>query len=87
MTDWIESDHDLISLFEHDLRANASRLSRGKTGFRFPGSCSKGEKRPADLIGAAVRMLRSPPGRLEEGAGAPQTTGKTRRRSRWGAKR
>ena len=25
-------------LFEHDLRANASRLSRGKTGFHFSGS-------------------------------------------------
>src|SRR5882724_12546395 len=25
----------LISLFEHDLRANASRLSRGKTGTHF----------------------------------------------------
>src|ERR1700738_4148309 len=36
----IESDHDLISLFEHDLRANASRLSRGKTGSHFSGSCS-----------------------------------------------
>src|SRR6202022_2064542 len=30
----------LIFLFEHDLRANASRLSRGKTGTRFSGSCS-----------------------------------------------
>jgi hypothetical protein len=30
--DRLESDHDLILLFEHDLRANASRLSRGKTG-------------------------------------------------------
>ena len=27
-------------LIEHDLRANASRLSRGKTGFHFSGSCS-----------------------------------------------
>ena len=27
----------LISLFEHDLRANASRLSRGKTGAHFSG--------------------------------------------------
>jgi len=42
-------DHDLIRLnrimvafflFEHDLRANASRLSRAKTGSRFSGSCS-----------------------------------------------
>src|SRR5258708_39460424 len=30
----------LIFLFEHDLRANASRLSRGKTGTHFSGSCS-----------------------------------------------
>src|SRR5258705_8346955 len=29
-------------LFEHDLRANASRLSRGKTGTHFSGSCSSG---------------------------------------------
>src|SRR5882724_6078734 len=32
----IGSDHDLISLFEHDLRANASRLSRGKPVSTFP---------------------------------------------------
>src|SRR5712664_3409942 len=37
-------------LFEHDLRANASRLSRGKTGTHFSGSCS---------IGAAVRNPRN----------------------------
>src|SRR5882672_10098668 len=30
-------------LFEHDLRANASRLSRGKTGSHFSGSCLKRE--------------------------------------------
>jgi hypothetical protein len=30
----------LYLLFEHDLRANASRLSRGKTGIYFSGSCS-----------------------------------------------
>src|SRR6266851_2462806 len=29
-----------IFLLEHDLRANASRLSRGKTGAHFSGSCS-----------------------------------------------
>jgi len=28
-------------LIEHDLRANASRLSRGKTATHFSGSCSK----------------------------------------------
>src|SRR5882724_6042527 len=42
---WIDHDpnrfdHDLISLFVHDLRANAPRLSRGKTGSHFSGSCS-----------------------------------------------
>jgi hypothetical protein len=36
------SHHDLISLFEHDLRANAWRLSQGKTAFHFSGSCSNG---------------------------------------------
>src|SRR5260370_23141049 len=30
----------LYLLYEHDLRANASRLSRGKTGIHFSGSCS-----------------------------------------------
>src|ERR1700732_3034476 len=40
-----ESHHDLISLFEHDLRANASRLSRGKTGSHFSGSCSSADRR------------------------------------------
>src|SRR6266436_8199321 len=38
----VESDSRVISLFEHDLRANALRLSRGKTGSHFSGSCSKG---------------------------------------------
>jgi hypothetical protein len=37
---------DPISLFEHDLRANASRLSRGKIGSHFSGSCSS-KKPPA----------------------------------------
>jgi hypothetical protein len=31
----------LYLLFEHDLRANISRLSRGKTGIHFSGSCSR----------------------------------------------
>jgi hypothetical protein len=30
----------LYPFVEHDLRANASRLSRGKTGTHFSGSCS-----------------------------------------------
>jgi len=44
---WLERDdfssnrHPLYLLFEHDLRANASRLSRGKTGTHFSGSCSR----------------------------------------------
>src|SRR5665647_3741937 len=29
-------------MFAHDLRANASRLSQGKTGFHLSGSCSSG---------------------------------------------
>jgi hypothetical protein len=32
---FLESSSRSISLFEHDLRANASRLSRGKTGANF----------------------------------------------------
>src|SRR6266852_1755395 len=34
----------LALLFEHDLRAHASRLSRGKTGAHFSGSCSSLKK-------------------------------------------
>src|SRR3954452_5138698 len=41
----MESDHDLSSLFEHDLRENASRLSRGKTG--LSGSCSRADAKVA----------------------------------------
>src|SRR6266571_847173 len=37
---FFESSSRSIFLFEHDLRANASRLSRGKTGTHFSGSCS-----------------------------------------------
>src|SRR5204863_1585361 len=33
-----------IFLFEHDLRANAVRLSRGKTGSHFFGSCFSSSK-------------------------------------------
>jgi hypothetical protein len=37
------SDRDRISLFAQDLRANAFlRLSRGRAGFYFSGTCSKG---------------------------------------------
>ena len=39
--DFSSNRHPALSfLFEHDLRANASRLSRGKTGTHFSGSCS-----------------------------------------------
>src|SRR4030081_2443141 len=38
---FFESSSRSIFLFEHDLRANASRLSRGKTGTHFSGSCSR----------------------------------------------
>ena len=37
----MESHHDFISLFEHDLRANAFAFVAWKTGFHFSGSCSK----------------------------------------------
>src|SRR6266702_1781516 len=33
---FFESSSRSSFLFEHDLRANASRLSRGKTGIHFP---------------------------------------------------
>src|SRR6202051_187294 len=39
---FVESSSRSIFLFEHDLRANASRLSRGKTGTHFSGSCARG---------------------------------------------
>jgi hypothetical protein len=32
----VKSHHDLISLFAHDLRANALRLSRGKPASTLP---------------------------------------------------
>ena len=35
-----QANSEVTFLFEHDLRANASRLSRGKTGEHFSGSCS-----------------------------------------------
>src|SRR5882724_8112722 len=49
----MESHHDLISLFEHDLRANALRLSRGNPASTlrsspracFSGSCSSSTQR------------------------------------------
>jgi transposase len=40
---FFESSSRPIFLFEHDLRANASRLSRGKTGTHLSGSCSRPE--------------------------------------------
>src|SRR5712672_1802623 len=46
-----ESSSRSIFLFEHDLRANASRLSRGKTGSHFSGSCSSAKTRFALLPG------------------------------------
>src|SRR6266850_5980666 len=53
-TGWLffESSSRSIFLFEHDLRANASRLSRGKTGIHFSGSCS------SDLGTAALGLAR-----------------------------
>src|SRR5258708_12530266 len=34
-----------LTLFTHDLRANASRLSRAKTGIHFSGSCARSVRR------------------------------------------
>ena len=39
--DWVESRSRSRFLIEHDLRANALRLSRGKTATHFSGSCSR----------------------------------------------
>lgn len=36
----------------------------------------KGEKRPADVVGNAVRVMRIATGEIEEGAGAPPDDGK-----------
>jgi hypothetical protein len=44
-------------LFEHDLRANVSRLSRGKTGSHFSGSCLVA--RWVGIISAAWRVIGS----------------------------
>src|SRR5499427_6308488 len=38
--DLVGSPSRVSSLIEHDLRANATRLSRGKTAAHFSGSCS-----------------------------------------------
>jgi hypothetical protein len=41
----MESHHDLISLFEHDLRANASRVCReGKPVSTFPDHAPRGDE-------------------------------------------
>src|SRR5882757_985600 len=59
-------DHDLISLIEHALRANALRLSRGKPGFHFSGSCSR---RSAADSGIVVDQF--PGDRLDQAVGVP----------------
>src|SRR5882672_7349085 len=46
--DGIEPPSRSRLLFEHDLRANASRLSRGKTATHFSGSCSSGRRREGE---------------------------------------
>jgi hypothetical protein len=67
----IESDHDLISLFGHDLRADAARLSRGRAGLHFSGSCpgafssevgtgSREEHAPKQESGASVLIQSEP---------------------------
>jgi hypothetical protein len=48
----IESDHDLISLFGHDLRADAARPSRGRTGLHFSGSSLGGGIEPVHRFAA-----------------------------------
>src|SRR5882762_872602 len=62
---FFESSSRSIFLLEHDLRANASRLSRGKTGTHpassagqaFSGSCSRNlEKKSGDLAVAGSRF-------------------------------
>src|SRR5438876_9205586 len=59
----------LYLFFEHDLRANASRLSRGKTGVHFSGSCSKRKRPFADqangqIIARSLQLEASGPGAL-----------------------
>src|SRR6202790_2911005 len=47
----------------HDLRANALRLSRGKTGFHFSGSCAKTPASPLGkerLVSEAIEDLVGP---------------------------
>ena len=57
----VESGFSPIFLFELDLRANASRLSRGKTGFHFSGSCSNSGFREFDRRHRAISFgLREP---------------------------
>ena len=54
-------------MFEHDLRANASRLSRGKAGFQFSGSCSgaTGKETVLTIEHAIVRTKPKPWGSLD----------------------
>src|SRR5258705_13317462 len=60
-TGWLffESSSRSIFLFEHDLRANASRLSRGKTGTHFSGSCSRRSFRANRSFNATYRAIRN----------------------------
>jgi hypothetical protein len=48
---FVESPSRSIFLFEHDLRANASRLSRGKTGTHFSASCSSRKRSARGILG------------------------------------
>ena len=83
-----ESQHALIFLLEHDLRANAfSRFSRGKTSFHFFGSCSQGEtpfrQRLAPILPPAARIAFCAPAlaRAFLGPGSPGAGATPRRRS------
>src|SRR6266480_4409154 len=56
--DFSSNRHPALSfLFEHDLRANASRLSRGKTGTHFSGSCARSGRGTVVSISGRVPLV------------------------------
>ena len=63
--DWAKSPSRSKFMFEHDLRANALRLSRGKTASYFSGSCSR------RLLALALRD------QLRRGGGSFEITSRT----------
>src|SRR5436190_24388956 len=77
---FFESSSRSIFLFEHDLRANAVRLSRGKTASHFSGSCSRlgrpavtivfgedGTDQPAEALGLLVVQIAGQAERMAAG--------------------